>query len=110
MFYVRFFTEQKGWSGVEIASCSGDPVPGHQAAERFSGASVIKQVACKEVGSYVLPCMKKHTITTKLTSQRLPKLVSLLDFGDVEVSMVNCLRYLTVHKGWHKRSFEGLVL
>lgn len=36
------------WSGVEMASCSADPAPGHQVAERFSGASVDKHVACKK--------------------------------------------------------------
>lgn len=80
MFCVRFFTEQRGWSGVEVASYSADPAPGHQAAERFSPVSVVKKLACKEEGSCVLPCMKEHTLMTKLSSQLLSKLVSLLDF------------------------------
>lgn len=58
---------------MEIAlSYSADPAPGHQAAE--------KQVACEEEGSYVLACMKEHTLMTKLSSQLLSKLVSLLEF------------------------------
>lgn len=66
---------------MEIAlSYSADPAPGHQAAERFSGVSVVKQVACKEEGSYVLACMKERTLMTKLSSQLLSKLVSLLEF------------------------------
>lgn len=68
------------WSGVEIASYSANPAPGHQAAEWFSGASVDKQVACKEKYSCGLPCMKEHTLTTKFSSQLLPELVSLLAF------------------------------
>lgn len=79
MFYVRFFTEQR-WSGVEIASYSADPAPGHPTAERFSDVSVDKQIACKEKGSCGLPCMKEHALMTKLSSQLLPKLVSLHAF------------------------------
>lgn len=88
MFNVRFFTEKRGWSGVEIASYSADPAPGHQSAERFSGVSMVKQVACKEGGSCVLSCMKEHTLWQSCVHGFCQNFCLCLSLSDVEVSVV----------------------